>query len=273
MKYLFSDLDGTLMLDENMHSTGIDIPKHNMNAIKLFEEKNNIFAIATGRPYIATKHINEHNKLSDFSVCENGMIVSVDNEFIFEDSLDSKELEFIFNYCNNNDIEYLGFYKDENVCFFNDRCVLESTNIRINKYGGTYKILPTDQVDLNKVIHLTLLFSNQEKKQEIMDGIQPKLTNSRLVHTMNDAADFIKNETSKLNAIKKIMELKDIDFNDVGYVGDGLNDLECLNYFKHSYVMKNATDVLLNELDNNDATFVTSVSEAINIFLEVNNEH
>lgn len=266
-KYLFSDLDGTLMLEKDNTIPSTKIPTHNLEKIKEFTNKGNFFAIATGRPLANVKKLIAENQIADLCVCENGMIVSQDNKIVIEGQLNQEELKELLDYLKTNNLEFLGFYADEPVAFFNDNVILESTQVRMKKYSKMYNFIKTSEIDISKIIHLTILFTNSDSKQSHVDNLNLKLKHTKVIPTMHDAADFVNKTTSKLNAIKKFCEINNISHDEVGYVGDGFNDLECLNYFKNSFVMKNSTKELLSNLKNKDSILVEDVAEAIKIFI------
>lgn len=265
IKYLFSDLDGTLMLEKDLSIPSTKIPQHNLAAIKKFTNNGNYFGIATGRPLGNVLKLIIENNLNDLCVCENGMIVSYNHELIIKGELHLQELKKIIAYAKEKKIEFLGFYGDNNIAFFNDNVVNESTQIRKKKYKNTYKYISTQKLDFTKIIHLTLLFSNWETKNKHINIMNKMLKHTKIIATMHDAADFVNINTSKLNAILKFKQLNNLKDDQIGYVGDGFNDLECLNYFKNSFVMKNSTPELLSNLKK-EYTLVDDVAQAIKIF-------
>lgn len=266
MKYLFSDLDGTLMLAKDGSVPGVIIPKHNLDAIRNWNYQGNKFGIATGRPHLAVDKINRENNIEDFSVCENGMILSVGEKIVIKGSLDLEDVKISLDHIMKDNIECLGFYGDENIAFYNENVNLESTKKRQNKYKDFYKFIKITEVDPSRVIHLTLLFTSSELKMEYVEKLSKHMKSSKIVPSMKDAADIVNDKVSKLSTILEFAKINNIDHNNIGYVGDGLNDLECLNYFKNSFVMKNSTPELLKQLRNNNAKKVIDVAEAINLF-------
>ena len=62
-----------------------------------------------------------------------------------------------------------------------------------------------------------------------------------IVH-YNKAIEFIPKGSSKATGIERVCNIFNIDHEDVYAIGDGPNDIDMLNYVKHSIVMGNGTD-------------------------------
>lgn len=271
-KYLFSDLDGTLMLEKDLTIPGIKIPKHNLEEILEFTKRGNEFIVATGRPHFSVIQLFEQNKISGYNICENGMIVAKNEEILFYENTNFFDYEIAIKYALLNNIQFIGFTKQNNQAFINNNYKQQQTQKRIKKYANIYKFKDISNVLFEDIIHLTFLFENQEQKNSTIKILNEKMLDSKIISTTTDAADVVNKDVNKLKAIKKFMETENILECQVGYVGDGLNDLECLNYFKNSYVMKNATVDLLNNITN-DVIMVNSVKEAIKKFNGEENEY
>lgn len=267
-KYLFSDLDGTLMLNKDLSIPGLIVPSHNLEAIKEWTKCGHEFGIATGRPHFSVEQLNKSNDLSGICICENGMIIYEHDKEIFADKINHAELKMTLEYAVENKIEFIGFYRHSNQCFINFQVQGKATLKRLKKYEGIFDFSHYNATNLDNIVHLTLLFENQTQKEQIIKQLNHLLKKSKVVSTTHDGADFVNKTTNKLHAILKYAKIKDIDETQIGYVGDGLNDVECLNYFANSFVMENATEELLKELTNKNIKYVKDVKSAIKLFKE-----
>lgn len=268
MKYLFSDLDGTLMLNEDNTSSGIVINETNLSAINEFN-KNNVFGIATGRPLSACLNIVNENKINDLIVCGNGMTTYQNGEKLEFLGVDTNDFKTVINFAKENSLAIIAFEKTGQFCYYNDENVNDATRLRIDKYSKTHGFVSIFNIfDFTQINHVTFVFDDLEKKQEIIKKIDEICENSRALPTLTDSFDICKKNVSKLKAITTYLDTNNISHDNCGYVGDGFNDLDCLNYFKNSYVMENATDELKKHLNNKNAKIVKNVAQAIDIFLK-----
>lgn len=236
-KILISDYDNTFYINDD------DI-KNNMKKVKKFRDKNNIFAIATGRSYDDfNRKLKEYPIKFDYLIINQGATI-----------LDSKgniiENYIIDNNIKNNLIEDLEL-KDQDTMF---ACsLLESrVSIKNNKITKVHKKYET--LDIAK------------KMNEMINERYSKYIISYLITSVN-AIEIISSKTNKANAINKIAKIENIKKRDIFTVGDSYNDIEMIENFNGFCVTnseKEIKDISIKEYN--------SVSELIDELLGEKNE-
>lgn len=192
MKLLVSDYDGTLKSDLKNLSI-------NINAIKKFMN-NNKFMISTGRGYESIKkEIDKYKIPYDYLTCNDGSVIfNNNNELLFSNTVDAFDAFEIVEFIKN--INYISSFETYN----------------------QYK----KSKDLNNLIEIFCKFYNKSDIQILKKYLKEKYQNID-IHTWGKSA-FIKNEFSKSDGIKKLLEITNIPAEDVITVGDNKNDLEML---------------------------------------------
>ncbi|MGL5965419.1 MAG: HAD family hydrolase, partial [Fusobacteriaceae bacterium] len=80
--------------------------------------------------------------------------------------------------------------------------------------------------------------------------------------------DFMHTDSNKGEAIKKVLEILNIDKDETVAFGDYLNDLEMMKVVGHSYAMENAHDEIKKiakyiTLSNNNSGVIHSIREIL----------
>lgn len=212
-KIVFFDIDGTLLDHEKM------LPNSTKKAIKLLKENGVFVAIATGRAPFMFKGLREELEIDSF-VSFNGQYVSFENEAIYENPLNSQELERFFQETKKN---------NHPLIFMNEKTMKASVRhhpfIEISMESLK---LPHPGEDasfyVNRTLYQSLLFcENQEEKL-----YAEKYPHFDFIRWHRYSVDVIPHRGSKAAGIKKMVERLGFDLSDVYAFGDGLNDLEML---------------------------------------------
>lgn len=113
MKMLISDYDGTLNVNDDLLFK-IDL-KLNINAIREFRCKGNIFVISTARGYNSIKEeVIKYNIPYDFLTCNNGSVI-FDNKdnLLYANTLSIDDLGYIKNTFSDKSLFYFDVYENE----------------------------------------------------------------------------------------------------------------------------------------------------------------
>lgn len=207
---LFADFDRTLFFRDDDGKT-----RANLDAIKKWRSAGNQFCITTGRSYRSiTEQLPEMKELCDYSIVDGGSIVLSKTDelikaFYFDPAVVSGIVEFsksfsevpaTFYYTpNSEDAEY----KTENITklrlWFNDTALLATVAMEIRKKFPVFafileRCIPSHQALIGK----------------------------------NGFVEIIPIGFGKSNAIKYLLQEKNILPEDVITIGDGFNDLEMI---------------------------------------------
>lgn len=236
-KILISDYDNTFYINDN------DI-KNNIEKVTKFRDKNNIFAIATGRSYDDfNRKLREYPINYDYLIINQGATILDCKGNIIENYIIDKNIK-------NNLIEDLDL-KNDNTMF---ACsLLESRvsikNDKITKIHKKYETLDIAK-EMNKII-------NKKYSKHII---------SYLITSVN-AIEIISSKTNKANAINKIAKIENIKKQNIFTIGDSYNDIEMIESF-NGFCVTNAE----KEIKNISIKEYNSVSELIDELLGDKNE-
>lgn len=215
MKILASDFDETIYFPNNN-----ELNEKNINSIKKFISKGNIFCIITGRNYTDLKQLlNENNIPYSYLICEDGAKIFNNMDYCLDTILlEEKEIKEVVEILKEENCDYYlddGYNKTE---YFND-CV----KIVINC---------TDEEDKERLVQII--------KNKVNIHIYASRTHINIIHkTVN-----------KENALKKLFNLEHLDYNKLHVIGDNDNDYEMIKAF-NGVVIKNHHEKL-NELNKEE---------------------
>lgn len=215
MKILASDFDETIYFPDNN-----ELNEKNINSIKKFISKGNIFCIITGRNYTDLKQLlNENNIPYSYLICEDGAKIFNNMDYCLDTILlEEKEIKEVVEILKEENCDYYlddGYNKTE---YFND-CV----KIVINC---------TDEEDKERLVQII--------KNKVNIHIYASRTHINIIHkTVN-----------KENALKKLFNLEHLDYNKLHVIGDNDNDYEMIKAFD-GVVIKNHHEKL-NELNKEE---------------------
>lgn len=231
-KILVSDYDGTFYINDN------DI-KNNINKVKEFRDKNNIFVIATGRSYYdVDKKLQEYAIKYDFLIINQGATILNNNgEVIANYSIEEEIKEKL--------VKDLDLY-DQDTMF---ACKKLDSRVSINE---------------KQITKIHKRFETFKKAKEINDMINEKYKNkiNSYLITSNNAIEIISSETNKAKAIQILADIEQVKKDNIYTIGDSYNDIEMITDF-NGCCMENAE----NEIKQICNQKYKSVSEIINELL------
>lgn len=208
MKLLVSDYDGTL----NPYIGDI---QSNLNEIKKFCDRGNIFMISTGRSFESIKkEINKHNIKYDYLSCNDGSVLfdKYDN-LLYVQYLNIKLLNKLVEDINSIDIIK-----------------------KYNKYGIYGKIENGDTVELE----LKVPFLNIKPAIELLEEYPC------FAHDIYPGRIYIKKHGGKSKTINYLLKKHNIQ--DVYTVGDSTNDIEMLREFKGFKMYTGTINLIKNDI-------------------------
>ena len=231
MKMLVSDYDQTFYINDN------DIEK-NKKAVEQFQNKGNIFVIATGRSYLDFKNkLDLYNFNYDYVILNHGAtILDKDNNIFANYSIDSNIIKDIYEDLNIK----------ESINSFN--CSELESRVDFNHQNLT---------------KINVKYNSREEAMRINKIINDKYSNYVVSYFVNtNSIEIISNQTNKSNAINILIERLGLSKDDIYTIGDGYSDIDMIKDF-NGYAIKDSVE----ELKQVSIKEYESVSDLINDML------
>ncbi len=208
MKILASDFDETIYYENDLEKTNQNIEK-----IKKFISQGNIFCIITGRNYTDLKVLlNKMNIPYSYLICEDGAKIFNNMDYCLDTILlKRKEIELLIPLIEDNSWDY---YLDDG---YN-----KTTN-----YDDCVKI----------VIHC----KEKEEKKKIVEKIKQKVPVH--VYASRSHINIIHKSVNKEKALRRLLNIEELNNSDLYVIGDNDNDYEMLKSFQGA-VIKNHHHIL-----------------------------
>lgn len=243
-KILFFDVDGTL-LDT---ARGIpDIPQGALYQLKRIQEQGHKIFISSGRPKAM---INQYllNVGFDGYILANGGYVEIDGQSIYEDRMDYKLCVKTVQMLEDLRCDYMletadAIYIDpsyhELYDFFSQAGMKEMFQLDFDK----------DEV-LKRTIKIEANVLNKDK-EKIENYIQDKFGSviHHDEHGSENAFEFFSPTISKAVGIQKVLDYYHVSRQQTYAFGDGLNDMEMIEYCEVGVAMGNAVEALKQKAD------------------------
>ena len=195
MKILASDFDNTIYFPDNDELT-----KDNIESIKKFITKGNIFCVITGRNYTDLKvYLNKYNIPYSYLICEDGakifnnMDYCIDTTYLDEEMIDEIKCDYYLD-DGYNKTEYL---KD--------------------------------------VVKIVVNCKDQKEKDRIVKIIKEKVDIH--IYASRTHVNIINKIVNKKYALNKLIELEDLKAK-IYVIGDNDNDYEMLESFNGGVIKK-----------------------------------
>lgn len=263
IKYLFSDIDGTLYVQE-------DIAKDDIEACKAFVEAGGIFSMATGRADLEIVNFAKQEGFPEprFRVSANGSMIVDGEKTIFEESFSEKAAEFIQKHLRSilPELSIVEVSTPDHVYF-----LMEPEDWVLNYKEDSYTInekVLNDFTEERFNILKMYIEGNETLMAELVDAINEK--HSEHIEIFNDitAMNIGPKNIDKGTAIQHIMDKYDIKPEEIATIGDAANDIGMFKITPNSFTFNRSADFVKREANY----VVDSVAEAIEIIMNKNKE-
>lgn len=243
-KLVAVDLDGTLL-----NSYG-EVTEYTKEVIKKVQQKGLKFIIASGRPMDSIKSISKDIEADKYFIAGNGAIIydTQKQEIIYEKYIPKQKVLEIAKICEENNIFY-NIYTEKNVItqylkynvlyYFKENLKKEpdkKTNIMVvdNMYdfiknSEEMKCIKITICDESKIIFNSIIKKLKNIKDiEVLDVLH--MSRKLIKQGTEDVAieyfftEITSSEVDKINAIKNLIKILNIDIKDVIAIGDNIND-------------------------------------------------
>ena len=250
-KIIFLDIDGTIVNPYNV------IPASAKEAIRRARAKGHYVFLCTGRA--SSEIVGEVAALEvDGKVCSAGGYIEVDGKVIREKYIPIADVQYIVDYMEKNEISYcLESPAGAFVCKRTKAYFRKLIERKIAKYPDKKKEIEEglqvfiDQMiddaemirsDINKVTFYDSAITF-EGLQEAFEDRFVLLPNSMQVGE-NSSGELMLKGVHKASGIEAVLEHLNIDKKESFAFGDGLNDMEMLQFVAHGVAMGNACEAL-----------------------------
>ena len=202
MKILASDFDNTIYFPDNDELT-----KENIESIKKFITKGNIFCIITGRNYTDLKvYLNKYNIPYSYLICEDGGKIFNNMDYCIDTTyLDEDDVNRVKKILNEIDCDY---YLDDG-------------------YNKTEY--------LKDVVKIVVNCKNEQEKEKIVELVKSKINVH--IYASRTHVNIINKTVNKKYALNKLIELEDLK-EKIYVIGDNDNDYEMLESFNGGVIKK-----------------------------------
>jgi Cof subfamily protein (haloacid dehalogenase superfamily) len=225
---IFFDIDGTL-LDHDKQ-----LPLATKQAIEALKEKGHEVAIATGRAPFMFEELRKELEIDTY-VSYNGQYVVANNKVLYKNPLSTETLAALTRAAATNDhpLVYMD-HEDMKATVENHPYMEESmSTLKIDRY-------PTHNPKYleEREIYQSLLFCKNEDEAQYADAFEQ----FRFVRWHPLSTDVLPAGGSKARGLQAVMDAFDFTAERVYAFGDGLNDIEMLQFVGNSVAMGNAPD-------------------------------
>lgn len=283
IKLLISDLDGTLLKQDNNDKIVPNLMSHsitskNIEAVKKLQNNGICFAIATGRMSNQCYNLlSKINFVDKYLISQNGVYI------------ENSDKEIISNNCFNNiqaqklisklhDFGFVPFFSTYDKIYLNKNKINSKSLDSVKHYLKTdsdkieYEIIDFNNIDFNllKIANFGLDASRItiEQMEDLELILNQEIDFAQILITSDNSIDIIPDKIDKKIAIEKLAQILNLDLDEIAFVGDSGNDKLALKLLKNSFCMDHARF----NIKVNANHIVKSVAEAIDFIIEHNNK-
>ena len=250
-KIIFLDIDGTILNEDHT------IPESTKKAIQTARENGHYVFLCTGRA--SSEIVGEVAKLElDGRVCAAGAYVEVEGKVIRERYMSTEDVAYIVEFMDKNKISYClespsGIFVSKGTKDYFIRIIERKVakwpdkkktieaglQIFIDKMTEDTK---TIREDINKVTFYNAPISFEALK-EAFESRFVFLPNS-MQKGEGSSGELMLHNVHKASGIEAVLKYLNIDRADSFAFGDGLNDMEMIQFVAYGIAMGNACDAL-----------------------------
>ncbi|MGX7349248.1 Cof-type HAD-IIB family hydrolase [Dolosicoccus paucivorans] len=224
---VFFDLDGTLLNSQSKISPEV---KESLGQLRL---NGHVPIVASGRPYSQISNLLKEAAFDSY-ILVNGQSITYKSENIYHSKFPLDEINHLIEETTMRDIP-LGFYGH------NNHIINRATNLvhaTFDHFGITDRVVDADFYKNNDIL-MMLLFTENLEDDDYFAEVFP---NFNFYRTSPYSIDVIQSGNSKFEAIKYLIDNVDVTFNNIYAFGDGMNDIEMIDFVNHGIAMGNAIE-------------------------------
>lgn len=228
MKYLFFDIDGTLV-DENKQ-----LPTSTAQTLTKLKQKGHFIALATSRPYVLTYQQAQDLGIDNY-VCDGGDGIVIEGQIKEILPLKLEDCIELAKLCHLYHIPIATSIDTTNNRYSTDGIFIQNNPGLANAFDFVTKV----DFDVTQVKHIHKMCLHITKDQEQLLPVLNKIPHYRISDTC-----ILVEAIDKYKGIKKMVNYLDGDIADVIVFGDGLNDMKMFEQAPLSIAMGNSVEPL-----------------------------
>lgn len=245
-KLVFFDVDGTLVTRNN------HIPDSTIQAIKQLKENGIIPVIATGRAPVLIREIAKELQINSY-IAMNGQYIVYEGEVIYENPIEEELVDAVIEVATERRDGILLSTADELVAnsmlslvnrgswytFLKGLIGLIPERIQLSLWRRMMKKVPKKEDYAGKDIYMMNINANQEEELAYKKIFDEQLTFTRANEM---SMDIINKGVSKAKGAEKMLSILEVNRENTYAFGDGLNDLELIQFVNTGVAMANGFD-------------------------------
>ncbi len=234
---LIFDVDGTLYDNKNN-----EVPESTIEAIRqLHGNKDNILIMATGRNLDQLADVlSKFDSVFDYKVLINGQLAMKHNYVVSSTPMQVDVLKRLDNLLEERKLPagYVGL-RERRMTKVNDDVVegLKYVQTPVPEIGTNFHI--------DNDIYQVWMFGGEEDAK----CVENEFADLKCVRWYPRGYDILPKKVSKVNGIKKVLELLNINEKTIYAFGDGDNDIEMIQFADYGISMGNGTSKLKDIAD------------------------
>ena len=259
IKYLFSDLDGTLV-----HNTIVaDV---DAKAVHTFVKNGGVFSIATGRTDLEISNFIHEEKFPEatYRISCNGAMITVDDEILFTEAFSQEAKAFLQKKFLERHADLDIEIGTENFVYFVNRPPEWILQYKGEKFEINPHVLQRFTDDDFKILKL-FVTGNEAFVAELVAEIEAAFGDELDVFNDGHSVNLIAKNHHKGTGIQLIMEQYGIQPDEIAVIGDAANDVGMFEITPHSFTFHHATDAVKEKANH----VVENVAEMIDIISKI----
>src|SRR5690625_1863833 len=227
-KIIFFDIDGTLLNDDKK------LPARTEKAIQQLRDNGHTIVLATGRAPFNFKELRKKLDVTSY-ISLNGQYVVLNNHVIYKNPLNLNALNelIIFAADQSHPLLYANHEQWLSKMNHNDRLRNIIGSLKV-PYEITFEAPPYGESENFQA----LLFCEADEEEHY----QERFDQFHFVRWHDYTVDVLPKGGSKALGIERLIEAAGLKLENAYAFGDGLNDMEMLDYIPNSVAMGNALD-------------------------------
>jgi len=237
IKLIIADCDGTILHDDKTFDDEI------LTVIEKLYKKDIKFTINTGRNIIVAKWIYDYLNIHEAYVLDNGANIYYDEKRILNHKMDKKDLNYILNLLDENDLPYL-IMSDEAIYYCRESVFFGRFKDRLAMH---FPFLDANETDnyLNESIYKIMVDGFYCRKMDDLSmEVELNCDNLKFARSENQLYAITSNKASKYEGVKYLCEYYGISEEQVMTIGDNHNDIPMLKNIKESVSMGQSVDIV-----------------------------
>lgn len=239
VKLVALDLDGTLLDDH------LDVSLRTKETIKNLVNRGIFVALVSGRMLKAAELVSRKLEMDIPIVAYNGAKVFIpEKEEIYCKKIPLSEALKVIKYGEERDL-YVKVYIDD-VLYIKEP---DNESIAFSKSRNIdYKVVGKLSENIKEDVNMIVIYYKENRNGVIDEKL--KDINVTVTTSLSNSIDVVPKETSKDKGLLMLAEYLSIKRENILAIGNGINDLEMLEYAGIGIAMKNSEQFVLDRWDN-----------------------